>query len=655
MDAKKEKKDKKDKKSKKEKKDKEDPPPEPEPEPEPVVEEEGGAEEYYPQEEGGGGGEEGYADGGAGEEGYYDPNTAEAADPQEEAAPAAAAAEPEVVPAHLMRQLSSRGNSRRGSRQSQQPEPSFPPVTSEKQMDHGTLRKRLIRFFEYYNPNNLANVDAILEQYSGCEEDLIPALIARYGPEPEESSQMVSHNDVQPTPQGSTIPEEADVDFNGPMARRVIRYYAYHNPEKLSEVHLALAHFAGREEELFENLTKKYGAEPPAEVLIPYDFVNIVKEQFVLGIRIEDAEASMAELSHHLSDAGRRAFQQKIDAIRSSRESTRIRMGVVAAEFARRCDSLLYPQGKKNYRDRLIDFYAKHNPSKLNDVDQTLEHFAGREEEMFQLLQERYGKTKTPLTPPPGMSAAIEVPPAVDARSKCLTTPAMQRRYQCHSRAPNFLNKIWSPEHDPIRALGRDVQQKVGPIGNSNIRDRIVQFYSKYNPTKLAEIDKAFNEWQWDEAEFLYNLIEKYGPEGTFEPYHPYRERLYKYLAYFDASALVDAEVLLKHFTGSEDELFRLLHERFGDYPNGSHILPNTVSRTASILLSSHHSGSVAGSNRSSSSMSLPPQPYIPQQLNPSVSSASPSPHRSAQRMLRTPPSHILQEDNPPTPRTPSL
>ncbi|TMW57018.1 hypothetical protein Poli38472_002943 [Pythium oligandrum] len=47
----------------------------------------------------------------------------------------------------------------------------------------------------------------------------------------------------------------------------------------------------------------------------------------------------------------------------------------------------------ESHRDRLTAFYKKYNPSKLNDVDATLERFKGREEEMFAKLFEKYAQT----------------------------------------------------------------------------------------------------------------------------------------------------------------------------------------------------------------------------------------------------------------------
>ncbi|ORC91228.1 uncharacterized protein TM35_000062330 [Trypanosoma theileri] len=43
-----------------------------------------------------------------------------------------------------------------------------------------------------------------------------------------------------------------------------------------------------------------------------------------------------------------------------------------------------------NYREQLIEFYNKHNPAKLNEVDSLLRTFAGREESMFAALRTKY-------------------------------------------------------------------------------------------------------------------------------------------------------------------------------------------------------------------------------------------------------------------------
>jgi hypothetical protein len=50
-------------------------------------------------------------------------------------------------------------------------------------------------------------------------------------------------------------------------------------------------------------------------------------------------------------------------------------------------------RGKKytgNAREKLIQFYKDHNPSKVDSVERTLEKYASREEELFKALAKRY-------------------------------------------------------------------------------------------------------------------------------------------------------------------------------------------------------------------------------------------------------------------------
>jgi hypothetical protein len=43
-----------------------------------------------------------------------------------------------------------------------------------------------------------------------------------------------------------------------------------------------------------------------------------------------------------------------------------------------------------SHKERLIEFYRQHNPSKLCEVDENLKHFQGREDAMFALLEHKY-------------------------------------------------------------------------------------------------------------------------------------------------------------------------------------------------------------------------------------------------------------------------
>lgn len=56
--------------------------------------------------------------------------------------------------------------------------------------------KRLYRFYERYNPQKLCNVEKLLSECRGEEEQLFAILVGKYGPEPEDESTMKSANSV---------------------------------------------------------------------------------------------------------------------------------------------------------------------------------------------------------------------------------------------------------------------------------------------------------------------------------------------------------------------------------------------------------------------------------------------------------------------------
>jgi hypothetical protein len=56
------------------------------------------------------------------------------------------------------------------------------------------------------------------------------------------------------------------------------------------------------------------------------------------------------------------------------------------------------------YRERLVAFYSKHNPAKVGSVDGLLEKYRGKEESLFNALEQKYGvgSTASPVRPDAG-------------------------------------------------------------------------------------------------------------------------------------------------------------------------------------------------------------------------------------------------------------
>ena len=66
-----------------------------------------------------------------------------------------------------------------------------------------------------------------------------------------------------------------------------------------------------------------------------------------------------------------------------------------------------------DHRAKLVAFYEKHNPAKLDSIDATLAKYAGRESELFEALRAKYEapaaveeKSNAPVAPAPAPAAA---------------------------------------------------------------------------------------------------------------------------------------------------------------------------------------------------------------------------------------------------------
>ncbi|KAL3781479.1 hypothetical protein HJC23_009148 [Cyclotella cryptica] len=87
---------------------------------------------------------------------------------------------------------------------------------------------------------------------------------------------------------------------------------------------------------------------------------------------------------------------------------------------------------RSSNKEKLTLFYKTYNPSKLDEVDELLERYVGREEEMFRRLLNKYkadpsvfgldgitpSKIHTPFTPQPGKSGTASGSPVAQASTK---------------------------------------------------------------------------------------------------------------------------------------------------------------------------------------------------------------------------------------------
>lgn len=77
--------------------------------------------------------------------------------------------------------------------------------------------------------------------------------------------------------------------------------------------------------------------------------------------------------------------QAEVEAAQKGAEA-----GIIESLIKSNRPLLASPRSEVEFKDRLVKFYSKYNPDKLDTVNRTLEMYSGREEELFQKLHDRY-------------------------------------------------------------------------------------------------------------------------------------------------------------------------------------------------------------------------------------------------------------------------
>jgi preprotein translocase subunit Sec61beta len=476
------------------------------------------------------------------------------------------------------------------------------PVAAPQESERADYKQRLQRYYQHYNPDKLADVDATVAKYAGREEDMFAALVQKYGPEP-------------PLQQPPTAGAAAS-----PYRDRLARFYQQYNPEKLSTVDATLAKFGGREEEMFQALVQKYGAEPrgiphsaatPGDLLYRTRLARFYERYNPEKVGMVDAtlekfagreEEMFAALVHKYgpeprSRAGSTAeapgFQNDHRArlVRFYQQYQPDRLANVdatLAKFAGREDEMFaalvqkygsepvqQPSGADHFKSRLTRMYETYNPERLSTVEATLTKFAGREEEMFAALVQKYGP-EPPARASSTHGDTVPVSQPVDFR------PRLVRFYQQYlpdnlATVDAVLNKFAGREEEMFAAL----IQKYGPeprsvIGNATFAARLTAFYQKYNPDKVSTVEATLAKFAGREEEMFAALVQKYGPEpadatqattdgAAHEDY--YRTRLTRFYQHYQPERVANVEATLAKFAGREEEMFTALVQKYGPEP----------------------------------------------------------------------------------------
>jgi hypothetical protein len=170
------------------------------------------------------------------------------------------------------------------------------------------------------------------------------------------------------------------------------------------------------------------------------------------------------------------------------------------------------------YRDRLLRFMQKYTPEKVAGCDQMLEKYRGKEEEMFRALVTKFGPEPQNLSPSaPQVQSFRErvvafykhhAPEKIGGIDE-----ALERFKGKEDQMMQALVAKYGPEPVAAVAAPSPPQQPPPTTLSSGYRDRLLRFMQKYTPEKVAGCDQMLEKYRGKEEEMFRALVTKFGPE----------------------------------------------------------------------------------------------------------------------------------------------
>jgi hypothetical protein len=436
----------------------------------------------------------------------------------------------------------------------------------------GDYHGRLTRYLLKYAPERVASVETMLEKYRGHEEEMFATLVSKLGPEPPSTAAPNAQAAASASPAAPS-----------PFRDRLVRFYTKYAPDKLPEVDVLLAKYAGKEVKMFEVLAERYGPEPAAaDVPVRNNNATTTQPQ-PTPPSPTPAPPSHSGATNDYRGRLTRYLQQyapdKVGGVDSMLDKYRGREEELFATLVSKLGPepsssgtstqpaaaplatapVASPAVPPAHRDRLVRFYAKYSPDKLPEVDSILTKYAGKETKMFQVLVDRYGPE------PDATATRVATPPPVNPVSTSVPAPTA--------------------------------------ASSGDYRARVVRMLEAYAPDKAGNADAMLAKYRGEEDKLLATLVSKLGPEPPATgsaaqvpppapapaptaplpsaqpatvvasvappsaPPNPHRERLVRFYAKYAPDKLVDVDKILTSYAGKEAQMFETLVKRYGPEP----------------------------------------------------------------------------------------
>lgn len=445
-------------------------------------------------------------------------------------------------------------------------------------------RRRLIRFFEHYEPVQLkTNLEKLLRMYKGKETEMMNGLVACYGPEPKATSSSTTASSPASSPAvvarrsrskssvkrfvdqvATRLDREDEVSYQKRIAgfaginnnnnnsnhddqdgnshakgdaeeeeddeqedsltmshhtrKRLLNYFAFYDPPRVRDISHICAVFAGREDEMWKVLRRRFGAEPPGE----------------------------NKLSKAAIETSKRILRGIVDRFYSHYDPSRMyEVDHIASQYLGRedeCKRMLErrfgPEPKHNIlaediRKRLILFFRIYDPPQLENVDVVANAYIGMETELFQLLTTQYGPEPDYASP-----RAIDefktrlvrffkqYPDAYDHYKKSsssdsdgitFTVDQLVVKYEDweHEFISELVEKYGPEPDDPELAREEQRKKQEEEHVRALLRERLELFFNEYDKDQLANVDTLIDSY-WTQPDELLNLLcDAYGVERS--------------------------------------------------------------------------------------------------------------------------------------------
>lgn len=241
--------------------------------------------------------------------------------------------------------------------------------------------------------------------------------------------------------------------------------------------------------------------------------------------------------------------------------------------------SLPLSAGRINYKRILQAFYKKHDPSKIQDIDNILSKSKGKEAKLCLMLAKKYD-CSNPLN---AVFVKLVTDMVKDEDYLALTTLYLSVFYPqdvgeasklCQRYKKEELFKRLSPNFHAINPLKMNKKSSdVSTTKPIDYKQLLTELYQEHDDSKVADVEETLAKLEGREAILFAMLATKYQTTNALNSVFEERVKnvqitdhlslLKIYLSVFHPSYLPNAKSLLLKNKGDEDKLFAELANKF--------------------------------------------------------------------------------------------